>query len=353
MTDINDNLFFQHKRDIEEQLETELNKAALIIVQYKSGSISKILSAKRGNISYANLIQGRMDSASRQMKEQLDERGGSILKITLTGNYDTKNMADILDSWKRMKKNWQPFYRWLKHNGFSTYIAINEAHEKGGCHIHLTIYCKNKLEAKIDKERMSRLADKKFEREIKGCWRRCSGGGICDIQVVDDLSGVTAYISKELGRESHIEKALKRSIRDWQNKGDEKQRSADIKKLWGWYIADVLKLRRWNMSRDLKVEPLGKDVIGNSIQATASQKVASPVINYFIVPFSDLKAGLFSRGWGKVWEDSPEYCRAMYYFSKYPQEHRLPQDERERECLQARIKILKRLNERKRARAVA
>jgi len=351
LIDINDNQFFQCKKDIEEHCQSELKKGYLIIAKYTSGSITKIYTAKRGNSSYANLVQNRMDNAVRQIKKQLEEKGGSILQITLTGKYDIEDIEDIFNSWERMKnKYWAPFYRWLKRKGFSSYISTNEAHEKGGCHTNLIIYHKNELEAVIDKKRISRLVDKILERKIKECWRRC-GGGNANVQVVDNLSAVTGYINKDIGRESHIEGALNRSMRNWQKKSDKEKQSADIKKLWGWYIANKLKLRRWNMSRDLKVEALGKVIRVNSIEIINNEK-KDKITDWFFIPKADTKKGVFTEKPGKIEENTPEYKRAMYYFNNYPQQHRLPQSVREREFEQTRKKIVKRLNERKKKREV-
>ena len=303
------NLFFRYKKLIEERCEDELKKAALILVRRESGSIVKVLSAKRGNSSYANLTRKRMDSAARRMMEKMDEKGGSILMMTLTAKYDPTDIEGIFNSWERMKKKiWPPFSRWLRRNGFDSYICTFEANELGGCHINLVIYYKNELEAVIDKNRKSRLADKKFEREIKEVWWRF-GGGRADIKIADPL-GATAYVSKELGRESHIEAALKRSKRDWTGKGDEGKKSSDIKKLWGWYIACELNLRRYNMSRDLKNEgALVKSIIGNSTERKNYDK-KDPIIDWFIIPRADLKKGIFTKKPGAVDKSSPEYWRA-------------------------------------------
>ena len=337
LSGVNSNLFFLNKETIEKRCEDELKKAALIVVKRESGSISKVHSAKRGNRSYANLVQNRTDSAVSQMNKKVDEKGGTILMMTLTADYNPTSIEGIKNSWTRIKEIWQPFSRWFRRNGFESYISIYEAHEQGGCHIHLVIYYKNELEAVVDKNRKSRLADKKFEHEIKKAWRRY-GGGLADIQIADPL-GATAYVSKELGRESHIEAALKRSKRDWTGKNDEREKSNDIKKLWGWYIACELEIRRYNMSRDLKIEALDKVGIGNSTEKKDYDK-KDPITDWFIIPRADLKKGIFTKKPGAVAKNSSEYWRASYYFEKYPNEHKLSRE-------RLRYMILKRLNERK------
>jgi hypothetical protein len=338
------NMFFENKelkKHIEEQLETQLNKAALIIIQHADGSISKIHSAKRGNRSYANLTQDRMDNGSRQLKKLVDEKGGSLLAMTLTAEYDPTDIGDIENSYIRIKEGLLQIHQWLRRNGFDEYIEGIEAHFLGGCHSHLIIHHKEKLETVLDKGRITRLADKTLEQIIKAAWQRCFNGrrAKVDIQVIDDLDGAAAYLSKELGRESHIESALKRFKRDWTGKDDEDYKKQDIKKLLGWYFANKLKIRRWNMSRGLKVAALDKDIIVNSIGITTEDK-KDKVTDWFIIPKSDMKKGLFTGKPGRIKKNTPEYERAMYYFAKHPNEHKLSREK-------LRLMILKRLNEKR------
>ena len=338
MSDINDNPFFYtNKEDIEGRGKDAV-KPRKYIHKYRNKITGEektavFLNPKRGNKMFAYLTQDKFDNAVRLMKEKVDEESGAILQITLTGEYDPMDIDDIFDSWMRMKKKyWPRFYRWLRRKGFSSFISTNEAHENGGCHINLVIYYKNELESVTDKNRETRMKDKKFEREIEGAWRHFSGG-IAHIQVVDNLSSATGYISKELGRESAIDGALERSIRNWKNESDKKKRN-DIKKLNGWYIAEVLNLRRWNMSRDLsrevaaevevsEVEALDNIVIGNSTDTiekinTIGKKRPEKSSDWerverVSVPSFALKKGLFSKlGW--IDNNSPEYTVALRLF---------------------------------------
>jgi hypothetical protein len=282
-----------------------------------------------------------MNSGSLQLKELVDEKGGSLLVMTLTAEYDPTNIDDIENSYIREKKGALQFHQWLRRNGFDEYAECIEAHFLGGCHSHLIIHHQEKLETVFDKERKSRLANKTLEQEIKAAWQRCFNGrrAKVDIQVVHDLGGATAYLSKELGRESHIESALKRSKRGWTGKDDEDYKKQDIKKLLGWYFANKLKIRRWNMSRGLKVATLDKDIMGNSIGIITDDK-KDKVTDWFFIPKADRKKGLFTGKPGMIEENTPEYERAMYYFTKYPNEHKLSREK-------LRLMILKKLNEKK------
>jgi hypothetical protein len=341
------NLFYEIKELIEEQVEAELKKATLFIARYESGKIIWGRSAKRGNRSYANLTQNKMDSGSRQLKKLVEKTGGSLLSMTLTAEYDPTDLDDIEDSYTRGKKASLQFHQWLRRNGFDEYIEAIEAQFLGGCHSHLIIHYSETVETVFDKKRKPRLANKTLEKKIKAAWRRCVNGRLAkvDIQVVHDLGGAAAYLCKELGRESHVESALKRSKRDWTGKGDEDHKEKDIKKLWGWYFANKLQIRRWNMSRGLKVkevEALDQDSIDNSINDDKKDKI----IDWFIIPKSDIKKGLFTGKPGRIEKNTPEYERAMYYFSKYPNEHKLPREE-------LRLRIRKRLNERRRLKLLA
>jgi len=335
----NDNLFFDNQELIEEQGDTELEKAAPFIIRYGNGIMKTVISAKRGNRSYANLTQDRMDSGSRQLNKLVDEKGGSLLAMTLTAKYDPTDIDDIEDSYIRGKKGALQFHQWLRRNGFDEYIEGIEAHLLGGCHFHLIIHHKEKLETVFDKEKKVRLANKTLEREIKAAWQRCFNGRRTkvDIQVVHDLGKATAYLSKELGKESHIESALKRSKRDWTGNGDEDYKKRDIEKLFGWYFANKLRIRRWNMSRGLKVVALDKDIIGNSIKTTTDDK-KDEVTDWFFIPKSDIKKGLFTGKPGIIKENTPEYERAKKYFDKYPNKHKLSIEE-------SSLMIRKKLNE--------
>jgi hypothetical protein len=170
LIDINSNLFFENKelkKLIEEQLETELKKAAPFVARHESGRITWGISAKRGNQSYANLTQDRMDNGSRQLKKLVDEKGGSLLSMTLTAEYDPTDSDDIENSYIRIKQGSLQFHQWLRRNGFDEYIECIEAQFLGGCHSHLIVHHKEKLETVFDKERKPSLANKTLEKKIK------------------------------------------------------------------------------------------------------------------------------------------------------------------------------------------
>jgi len=63
------------------------------------------------------------------------------------------------------------------------------------------------------------------------------------VQVIGN-ENAAGYISKEIGKTSHIEEALKRAKR-----GEEKK--SDIKKLFAHFVSKHLRIRRWGVSRDL------------------------------------------------------------------------------------------------------
>jgi hypothetical protein len=195
-------------------------------------------------------------------------------------------------------------YDILHGHGFDEYIEVIEAHFLGGCHFHSIIHYKEKLESVFDKGKKARLANKTLEHKLKAAWQRCLIGrrARIDIQVVHDLDGAIAYLCKGLGRGSHIETALKRSKRDWTDKGDEGHKEKDIKNLLSWYFADKLQIRRWNMSRGLKDKALDNKVIGNSINDDKKDKVT----DWFIIPKSDIKKRFFTGKPGRIEKNTPE-----------------------------------------------
>jgi hypothetical protein len=299
-----------------------------------------------------------MDDMFRHLEKMVEEKGGSLVLMTLTAKYNPRNLTDIFNSWKRIAKKWQGFKQWLQRNDFSSFICVKEAHETGGCHIHLIIYYSKELKTTIDKYHTFRMADKEFEQRIKEAWsnrfyEKTKTKAKADIQIVQEYQGASAYISKELGKESHIETALKRCKRDWTGKGDEAHKIQDIKKLWGWYIADILNLRRWNMSHVKKAKALDKEAIDNSIEVSNDDNNDKTTGWYFVIPKSDIKKGLISKKLGKVKKNTPEYWRIMYYSTKYPDKHKLPKEETEKQQDITRMKIRKRLNDHRKIRLLA
>lgn len=166
---------------------------------------------------------------------------GDCLFITLTTHY-TKNEKGVRESWERVRAELPRFLQRMRRKGFTTYVWTKEAHEDGGCHVHIVI--KNhghKFLYFLDKKNLTilRLDDEPLREKIKTAWP-C---GHVDIQVIS-TEKAGEYITKEIGKTSHIEEAVKRARAG-------KDTAADRKKLWGHYMAKKLKLRRWGVSRDL------------------------------------------------------------------------------------------------------
>jgi len=170
----------------------------------------------------------------------LDIKKGDSLFVTLTAHYE-KTKSGIFSSWRTNQKELPRTLQRLRRLGFKSYIWVREAFEEGGCHVHIIIKKKNcKFQYFRDQKNPAilRLDDEELRAKIKCTWK-----GHVDIQVISDENAAN-YISKEIGKTSHIEEALKRA-----KKGEDT--AGDRKKLYAHAMSKKLKIRRWGVSRDL------------------------------------------------------------------------------------------------------
>jgi hypothetical protein len=168
---------------------------------------------------------------------------GNALFITLTAKYDKENFKSIVRSWKQNQEELPKFLQRLRRLGFKTYIWTREAHERGGCHVHLIAKKKEQsFKYFSDKKDRLRLDDETLRSKIKSFWTF----GHLDIQVISSGKAGWAgeYIKKEIGKDGHIETAIARTKRGIPTPSDKK-------KLLAHYFSTRLKIRKWGMSRDL------------------------------------------------------------------------------------------------------
>jgi len=180
-------------------------------------------------------MTSRINNALADM--QVD--AGNCLFVTLTAHY-IKTEKGITESWSKSRDRLSKFLRRIRAIGFKTYVYVREAHEDGGCHIHIIMKRKTTFRTFAHNGKI-RLDDEKLKAQIEEAW----DGGHVDIQGIDD-SGAGAYLTKEIGKSSHIENSLQRAVSD-----TETATAADKKKLWALYMCIKLKMRRWGVSRDL------------------------------------------------------------------------------------------------------
>jgi hypothetical protein len=201
-----------------------------------TGIICTFPGAKSGNRTYAGRLRERLENALGDL--HMD--AGDCLFITLTATYSVGDIKSIFDSWKKNRGQLPAFLQRLRRLGFRSYIWCREAHAGGGCHVHLIAKRKGiTFRSWTDGEGKDRLDDEGLRAEIEAAWEI----GFVDIQVItSDQAG--GYLSKELGKSSHIEDALDRAKAGAAT-------DSDTKKLWACYLAARLKIRRWGVSRNL------------------------------------------------------------------------------------------------------
>ena len=280
-------------------LEDKLKKVQTLIIKHKNGDIRKMPAATLGNRHYAYLREKRIQSAIKALLQS----SSTLLFITITRRYDQKNLKE---SWLYFKKELPKFIRKLRKFGGSEYIYVKEAHYKGGCHVHLCIAWKKVLkEKKHPSKNKILLGDKQLREKIKENWE-----GHIDIEIVkDEKAG--EYLTKELGKASHIETALKKHSRGEATK-------ADIKKLWVVFWAKKLSLRLVGTSRNIPViEPSDSEqrefeFITNKNNTTEE----NPIIKIIPAPWWLKKHPVYTPYSGKVKPESPEYILLSNFLIK-------------------------------------
>jgi hypothetical protein len=278
---------------------------------YSDGSISKGPGAAMGNRTYAFRREGRIASALRMLLSG----SGSCLWLTLTVPYN-RTGAGRKASWLAVKTALAPFLRYLRDLGMDAYIAVKEAHAGGGCHAHIVARWDKSLPGFKRREwnprrkvwvTRWRLGDQSLRTAIKAAWP-C---GHVDIQLVQD-ERVGAYLTKELGKASHIEDALRRARRDWDRPDEDRFRERDVKKLWAVYYATTLKIRLITTSRNLPVVgdeeegPPPGDLI-NTMNNTTEAREKPYLVEMLVIPWDIKKWAFFEPYTGKVDPGSEEY----------------------------------------------
>jgi len=179
--------------------------------------ITKFAGSKRGNKVYAYLMDCRINPIVKALTKD-----GTARFITLTHQY-----TDPKDSWLYMRRALSKFVRKAK---FDAYIYVYEAHAKGGCHVHII------ATGGVSHDRIREL----WEGHVK-------------IKKVTSPE-VGAYLTKEIGKQGHIETALKHAEEGTLT-------DADVKKIWRFYYLLTLRMRGWGTSRNLPlVEPDDDDL---------------------------------------------------------------------------------------------
>jgi hypothetical protein len=220
------------------------------------------------------------------------------------------------------KTQWPVFSQWIRRNGFIAYIMSYEAFKNGGCHIHLTIKHKDKLDVnaggmvarcRLNKKNIPQhfIDNEKHIQRIKCGIKRSWKIGMVKTKLVDDenVESVVRYACKEIGWGSQIEDALK-------NAKEGKATADDEKRLWAHYISMKLNFHRWSTSRNLK--PTLDYIMSNSIKKNdiLTNTDKDHIIDYVIIPSSVIKSGEIKLEWGMVESGSDENKFANDLFEK-------------------------------------
>jgi hypothetical protein len=198
-------------------IETDLKRARWLYGRSESGRVIRYVGSRRGNRTYATKTQKRINASA----DELCKMEGTLLLITLTVPYRNSEKS-IFKSCEITKKQWPVFLQWTRRNGFNTYIMSYEAFKNGGCHIHLIIKYKDKLEVdtggmvvryRLNKKNIPQhfIDNEKLiqhiNRRIKKSWKI----GAVKIKIIDDenVENTIRYACKGIGWGSQIEDALR------------------------------------------------------------------------------------------------------------------------------------------------
>jgi hypothetical protein len=245
-------------------------------VKISGEKLSKFAGAKRGNKVYAYLMEQRINPIVKSLTAN-----GNARFVTLTHAYEYEAPEK---SWSYFRKELPKFIRKAK---FDAYIYVYEAHEKGGCHVHLIVNGGPSI------DRLRQIWD-----------------GHIKVKAVESAE-VGAYLTKEIGKAGHVETALKHA-------DEGKLTSADLKKIWRFYYLLTLKMRGWGCSRNLQVEEpneeeLPADLINNINNATEAEQA-----NIVELPQSIIWNPEFRPYCGPVEPGTPEWDLIMDFLELHP-----------------------------------
>jgi len=305
-------------RGMRRYLRHRLNRATHLLHRYDDGSYLFLPNALYGNKSYAYRSEKMIKTALKYF--WLDDM--TSLWITLTCPYSYTYEGQKA-SWEACRKQLPVFIRRLRAKGLDAHIAVKEANSGGGCHLHALLRWRDKLdyvpyEYIDDRDKQKKvkyiLTGGEGERVrdlIKAAWEI----GYADVQVTNDEE-VGKYLVKELGKQGHIEDALRRSERDWGNEGDDKFKESDIKKLYACYWSTKLGIRRITKSRNLpSVEPEADADAPDDLISTMTNPTSKPKrIGLMAIPYWVKKEAWYSPYTRKLTPDDIMFVKLKELF---------------------------------------
>jgi hypothetical protein len=296
----------------------------------------------RGNSTYAYYQNIRLEAIQKLLNNRIDikpEISTNALFITLTNQYDTHDQTSIEQTWPDMKKALPKFKARLRKLGMSEFVNTIESHESGGAHGHLVVIFSEQIpmfaSTEWDGKKQQRvirwrIKDAKLREAIKLAWAKARKGTL-DNSFVDITAchntDIAGYITKELGKASSCEAALKRlkSNTYSQDENGRKQRANDKKKIFLHYYSDKYRLRMLYVSKGLsttepdeETEPPTEPLQDNSAYYNINQ-VAPPPMTMTITRHELLlyiKFKEISPYSGRVEPETPEYKAVLSILMK-------------------------------------
>lgn len=264
----------QYKNACETMLK-RIGSVSVKLNHYDNNTIDKIPLVYKGNKGYSKKIAPRLNEIQKAITDKLNViTNGDTIKtncifLTLTKKYE-RSEKGCIDSWNFFFKKIPTFQKWLKRNGFKTFVYCLEAHAEGGCHSHFCILTDSLIECKKRKYKdgQSRYSvDDKINDTFKKIWKY----GHITINGVDS-SNISNYITKEIGKCNNCENALRRFLKNEYTLNDKKH-------IYTFYYAQ--NKRNWNATQDLRIKQNKDDLFKytNNSDILKSEKQLKTSIN--------------------------------------------------------------------------
>ena len=242
-----------------EYLRDKLNSARNVMQENEEGEKYFFTGAVVGNKRYA----WRRENSITAVIDRIGFKKKNTVWITLTEWCDGSEKARE-KSWKNGIKKIPKTLRILKKFGMTDYILVFEANTRGGCHLHILSKWGIKLKF-VKMGEVIRVVNPNLRGLLKKIW-----GANIDVRGMRD-DNITGYLKKYLGKYGHIEDALRRAERNWENEGDSDHVETDVKKLWTFYYCGKLKKRQYTTSR---ASPEEREEMRRKKKADAAQAAA-------------------------------------------------------------------------------
>jgi hypothetical protein len=212
-------------------------------------SMYKVPATVRGNDTYAYYQSARIIQIQEDLKNKIkiENNTTNALFITLTQKYDTGSIEAIEETWIKTRPALRKFKVKLRKMGMRDYAMTLEAHENGGCHVHMIAIFSESVKIHATKGDKYRVNNIELLYKIKKAWADALGYDM-DSAFVDVLAcgndGLCGYITKELKKNASCEKAMR-------NVDANKDSPSDRKKILAFYFAGKHRIRLLYVSKGI------------------------------------------------------------------------------------------------------